>query len=189
MGNARRQKELKRARRKKRDAARQMRPRACGGCTECCTHQEIPEVPTPMGETCVHDFSEGCSIYEIRPDRCKKFACLWHRGWGEKGPDRPDKLGWFAAVVQRPKFNTAAGGGSRQGAIIVVRETRLDACEESRCVEAVAAWVAKGSAVLVQRNMQTDDEQLTLYGPRIPRGVSLSKRDAEKDPTEDSSSG
>ena len=191
MGNARQQKELRRKKRKERDAAKRAKPpkpRECGGCTACCTYQAIPEVESAAGEPCQHECEAGCAIYTARPSRCQGFACMWLGDWG-KGFERPDKLGWFSFVDSHPAFNRAAGGTSTKGQILVVRETRSGAVHETRFIDALRDWLKLGSAVMVQTSIGTDAEQLTLYGPKIPKGVTMTRRELEKNPTEGSSPG
>jgi hypothetical protein len=56
-------------------------PRSCGDCTACCDgwlrievrgHQVRPGAPCPFATT------NGCSIYEERPQHpCREFTCGW----------------------------------------------------------------------------------------------------------------
>jgi len=189
VGNDRRQKELRRAKRKMREAAKKAKPRECGGCTACCTALLIPEVPTLAGEHCRHECAEGCAVYATRPGRCRGFECAWIGGWGAKGSDRPDRIGWFGFIDRYPELNVAAGGGSRQGTVIVVRETRQGALQEPRFAEALGDWMRRGSAVLVQGRDEEGKQVVTLYGPKIPKGVSMSRDEMERNATAPSRSG
>lgn len=50
----------------------------CGSCNLCCKFTEIAELHKPINELCKHCKPEiGCSIYEDRPESCKKFECMW----------------------------------------------------------------------------------------------------------------
>jgi len=149
----------------------------------------IPEIPTLAGEPCEHECATGCAIYETRPSRCRGFRCAWLDGWGAKGDDRPDRLGWLAYVDRYPEFNVAAGGGSKSGNIIIVRETRQGALQESRFAEALRDWMHRGSAVMVQERDQEGAQWITLYGPRIPKGVRVSRDEVERNSTAPSRSG
>jgi hypothetical protein len=52
--------------------------RACGTCTMCCKVFVIPELEKPAGTWCMHvRQGAGCSIHAARPDRCRRFFCLW----------------------------------------------------------------------------------------------------------------
>lgn len=188
MGNARRRKEERRVKRKAREATKKQKPRECGGCTACCTALAIPEVPTLVGEHCKHECAEGCAIYATRPGRCRGFECVWIGGGGKVG-DRPDRLGWVGYVDRYPEFNVAAGGGSKSGTIIVVRETRQGALQEPRFVEALRDWMDRGSAVMVQESDQEGQRWITLYGPKIPKGVRVSRDEVERNSTAPSRSG
>jgi len=180
VGNERKKKELRRAKRKER-AARPPKPRECGGCTACCTALNIPEVPSPAGEHCEHECAVGCAIYETRPGRCKSdFKCAWLEGWGSKADDRPDQLGWLVYVdAGFPQFSAVAGGGSKSGSILTVRETVSGALQGARFTEALRDWLGRGSAVLVHERDAEGQEWMTLYGPKIPRGVRYSRSELE----------
>lgn len=183
MGNDRKRKELRRAKRKERAAIKKARPRECGECTACCTALAIPEVPTLVGEHCTHECAEGCAIYAMRPSRCRNFECMWIGGWGAKPGDRPDRLGWLGYVDRYPEFNMVAGGGSKQGTVLIVRETTQGALQEPRFAEALRDWLRRGSAVLVQERSETGEQWVTLYGPKIPKGVRVSRDEMERNAT------
>ena len=86
--------------------------RSCGECTECCqgwlTDESLNLKP---GSPCVNCTSEGCGIYETRPEKpCRTFKCGWLTH-AEDFPDhmRPDKCGaiilldrdWYSWKVVR----------------------------------------------------------------------------------------
>lgn len=48
----------------------------CSKCSLCCTMLEVPELNKPIGQKCIYNI-DGCSIYNERPDSCKKFECGW----------------------------------------------------------------------------------------------------------------
>jgi hypothetical protein len=80
---------------------------ACGECTACCTVMAVEEIRKPPGTKCVHldDGCVGCSIYEMRPESCRGFQCLWlqtqgtHVEWPKKM--RPDRCGVMFAATTR----------------------------------------------------------------------------------------
>lgn len=55
--------------------------RLCGECTKCCDgwlYNEVYGNIVDVGNPCPFiDIHKGCSIYENRPDGCKKFNCSW----------------------------------------------------------------------------------------------------------------
>jgi len=68
--------------------------RDCGGCTLCCRYMKVPETNSPEYEYCGHCTpGVGCQVWEVRPDICRSFGCLWYNQ--EQIPEslRPDKLG------------------------------------------------------------------------------------------------
>ena len=53
--------------------------RECGECTACCEGW-LPDKSLDMyaGKACAHCQSEGCAIYETRPEEpCRTFQCAW----------------------------------------------------------------------------------------------------------------
>lgn len=67
-----------------------MHKRECGECTLCCTVTMVPELKKPVNTLC-DKCDNGCTIYDERPDSCKKFKCQWLRG--DLNFDmRPDKI-------------------------------------------------------------------------------------------------
>lgn len=53
--------------------------RECGACSRCCKLLDIPVLAKPGGKWCQHckPGCGGCTIYDTRPDVCRKFACQW----------------------------------------------------------------------------------------------------------------
>ena len=53
----------------------------CQDCDGCCVVFEVKDVPKAFGEPCKHLgktlFGHGCTIYNDRPDACKRYICLW----------------------------------------------------------------------------------------------------------------
>lgn len=79
-------------------------PRACGGCTACCTALHVDELAKPEGTPCAHSrASRGCSAYASRPTSCRDFQCLWLRGLHATRPEhRPDRLGLMLVPTTDP---------------------------------------------------------------------------------------
>lgn len=52
--------------------------RSCGTCTLCCRLPDIEAFSKPANEWCSNCSKDGgCSIYEVRPQLCRDFFCLW----------------------------------------------------------------------------------------------------------------
>jgi hypothetical protein len=79
------------------------RGRDCGSCTACCRTLSIQDgfVSKPERVHCEHVCEQGCQVYDIRPNTCRNFICLWRSGHLE-GDDRrrPDQLGLMLHMTQ-----------------------------------------------------------------------------------------
>lgn len=52
--------------------------RQCGSCTLCCKVYDVPPVGATAGNWCPNCVAgRGCKIYEVRPQQCRDFLCLW----------------------------------------------------------------------------------------------------------------
>lgn len=53
----------------------------CQDCTGCCEVFEVKEVNKAFGEPCKFlgktPFGKGCTVYDVRPDACRHYICLW----------------------------------------------------------------------------------------------------------------
>ena len=78
--------------------------RECGECTACCQGWLADEeLDMYAGKACAHCRSEGCAIYENRPeDPCRTFKCAWLQDQ-EAFPEemRPDRCG---AIVLSARY-------------------------------------------------------------------------------------
>jgi hypothetical protein len=56
--------------------------RSCKGCFVCCSAIPItdPKIGKGWNEPCKHLDSDGCGIYDERPEGCRVFSCLWKMG-------------------------------------------------------------------------------------------------------------
>lgn len=84
--------------------------RTCHSCTACCTFLRIESQPgyttrydtgediaKPAGLPCRFLQSTGCSIYDVRPQLCRKFKCDWLQGRkGLRENDAPSLKGSFS---------------------------------------------------------------------------------------------
>lgn len=60
--------------------------RKCGTCTLCCKLLGVKELNKPAGKYCEFaKFGCGCQKYDIRPQECRTFECLWKQTEGEDG--------------------------------------------------------------------------------------------------------
>lgn len=86
------------------DEQRVVPGRACGSCSLCCKVVGVEELNKPLGVWCVHaKKSDGCAIYQARPQSCRTFMCQWLLAEG-LGPEwKPD----------RAKFALLKSGGGR----------------------------------------------------------------------------
>jgi hypothetical protein len=89
---------------------RRLPRRACGTCSLCCKLPSVLEIDKHIDEWCKHcrPGKGGCTIYEQRPQACKKFTCGWLEG----------KLGdeWFPAKC---KMYVTAGPPNERFRVIV----------------------------------------------------------------------
>lgn len=69
--------------------------RECGSCSMCCRVLPIPspeEIKKPGNVWCKHwSKKTKCSIYDSRPEVCKKFFCDWISNDALPDEVRPDK--------------------------------------------------------------------------------------------------
>lgn len=64
----------------------------CDECTLCCKLLQISDVDSPLCKWCQHCVKgKGCSIYNVRPEPCRKFECSWLQMKVVKKELRPDK--------------------------------------------------------------------------------------------------
>ena len=80
--------------------------RECGDCVACCVYYRISEIDKKGMQPCSHLNIEkppkniayytgnskcgNCKVYDIKPNVCTEFDCLWKLGHGSE-EDRPDK--------------------------------------------------------------------------------------------------
>lgn len=67
--------------------------RPCGDCQACCTAMFDREIEKDNYQSCEHQYSAGCAIYQDRPASCRTFSCGYKAGWVR---NRPDKIGVIA---------------------------------------------------------------------------------------------
>ena len=53
--------------------------RVCGDCSLCCRVMSVATLNKPAGVWCGHcrPGRERCTIYEARPEECRRFVCLY----------------------------------------------------------------------------------------------------------------
>ena len=85
--------------------------RACGECVACCVIPEIdaPGLKKPAGEVCPNCTGSQCGIYEMRPQVCRSYFCVWRRVGALSEAARPDKIKvMFDLARPRPAQNLLA---------------------------------------------------------------------------------
>lgn len=85
--------------------------RTCGECQACCTSLAVDELRKPPGKTCEHLCEKGCGVYELRPQSCAGFYCLWLES-SEDHPVfpewmRPDRSGVMLVPIEMPDGTSA----------------------------------------------------------------------------------
>lgn len=85
--------------------------RECGQCTACCFEITIddPMLAKPPRTLCVNCQADGCSIYAVRPDDCRRWFCLWRRIANLPDDLRPDNCGLLVSVVENPAADNPLG--------------------------------------------------------------------------------
>ncbi len=74
--------------------------RPCGDCTACCSGQLMGESYGNWfgrGKKCIFLVKESCTIYETRPESCRKYQCAWSQHLLDMDL-RPDKCGLMVSV-------------------------------------------------------------------------------------------
>lgn len=74
--------------------------RPCGDCTVCCEGHLIGKAHSNyfgQGRKCVFLVKKECTVYQDRPDTCRKYQCAWSQ---RLVPDwmRPDQSGVMISV-------------------------------------------------------------------------------------------
>lgn len=130
--------------------------RACGECSLCCVVLRVDELRKLGGVPCRHLGGDrsGCSIYASRPAICRRYRCLWLRGWFDEA-DRPDRLG---AVLDLD----SSGGSVR----LAIRQASPGAFERSPRLVQIAGRMRETMPVRV-----TDTED--VLNPDRPYRVLL----------------
>ncbi|MGL4976147.1 MAG: hypothetical protein ACRC56_12690 [Bosea sp. (in: a-proteobacteria)] len=55
-----------------------MTARSCGTCSLCCKVLPVDSLFKPAGKWCSHcKQGKGCASYQLRPQACHDFNCLW----------------------------------------------------------------------------------------------------------------
>lgn len=79
----------------------------CGECNMCCTTMGVQDqasgLDKPEWVTCPHARSQGCAIYETRPDNCADWLCLW-KMLVDDPKLRPDKCGLVMSLHPEGMF-------------------------------------------------------------------------------------
>ena len=97
--------------------------RSCQSCIACCIVLRIESQPgyttrydngediaKPAGVACRFLSAQGCGIYEVRPQLCRKFKCDWlqsRKNFGlEEAPSLTGTFSMNGNVFQTASFET-----------------------------------------------------------------------------------
>lgn len=78
--------------------------RDCGDCHACCDGHLIGEVyghSFGHGKKCFYFIQEKCTIYEQRPEMCRKYQCAWTQNLLPEWM-KPNKTGLLVSVEDEP---------------------------------------------------------------------------------------
>jgi hypothetical protein len=122
--------------------------RRCGDCSACCTLLGVAALNKPENARCKHQREPGgCDVYDVRPEGCRNYRCLWHRLPGGDPAEfitRPDVLGVMLDQV------IVGAGSPAETAFFVAWEVEPGSFERARGF--VAQVVRKqGRNVFVRR--------------------------------------
>ena len=111
----------------------------CGDCQACCTELEVTELDKPEGKPCLNLAERGCGCakYDIRPQSCRRFNCLWRLGLLDLG-DRPDQTGVL--------FDITAAGSKYGRQCLVARELREGALDS---IMSILQQLAAGGHLII----------------------------------------
>jgi hypothetical protein len=77
-----------------------MAERACGTCSLCCKVNAVQAMFKPAGKWCqVCTPGKGCTQYQLRPNECRTFDCLWlSESW--LGPEWKPEVSKFVMAYE-----------------------------------------------------------------------------------------
>jgi hypothetical protein len=110
--------------------------RSCGECTLCCRLMGVEELEKPNDKWCVH-CKGGCQVYNVRPQTCRDFTCLWLAG-ALRIEDRPDKTG--VVCVPQDEGKTV---------VMHVRDEPLRNSTQQVVNRLARNWIIKGLRVIL----------------------------------------
>lgn len=120
--------------------------RECGACTLCCIIPGIdkPELQKLPKAVCRY-LDQGCTIYETRPDVCRKYYCGWRKLDMVPQDWRPDLSGVFVELDYEvpPQF------AKNFGINLILVANPLRTLREQRFLDFVARCVNGNIAVFL----------------------------------------
>lgn len=130
----------------------------CGECNLCCKLLAIPALEKSKGDLCKNWCAEKlCTIYESRPETCRKFLCLWQESnWHQDF--KPSRIGGFFWTPITEAFDG------------IQCEVELDKDWRGGIIEILAHMLAKnGHHVMVRQG----DERVFFQGKGkpMPQGI------------------
>jgi hypothetical protein len=135
--------------------------RTCGGCTQCCKNERIPDLNKPSNQWCMYcKIGEGCAIYGNHPKACKDMLCGWLTDENMDEDMRPDRVHLYLY-----------GKLSDEVLRISVDPDYPDAWKVGKGKEVVDYILAKGFHLVVVVDKQINF--LTGIGKRQPEKILL----------------
>jgi hypothetical protein len=80
----------------------------CDGCTECCNTFPVVELNKGVWENCQYA-DNGCKIYNLRPNSCRKCECAYMQNPKVSQELRPDNCGVIFERSDKTMVGTIIG--------------------------------------------------------------------------------
>lgn len=149
----------------------------CGGCTMCCNVLGITELKKPGGVWCVHcAIGQGCKVYDIRPQSCHDYACVWLTSHTTSNGGR-----W--PIEMRPDHNHVVMTLNPDGQTISIHPQNgyWDAWRNSLTIQVIEHMLRAGMRVIVNTPDIRVKQLLKLGGPGIVlnKTITMSEPDAK----------
>jgi len=80
----------------------------CGECTECCNAFPVVELNKEAWEDCQYA-DNGCKIYNLRPNSCRKCECAYMQNPKVSQELRPDNCGVIFERLDKTMVGTIIG--------------------------------------------------------------------------------
>lgn len=133
-----------------------MSERSCGDCDVCCNILEVKELNKQGYKNCENKLeSNGCKIYETRPNSCKEWSCCYILGLIPDDVElRPNKLGLMFYPV-------SAKNNDLNMSMYMAQEVWPNARESKEAQELIALFKIKMLTMIRHYN----SNKFTYVGP------------------------